>query len=74
MNVDFTPEQEAQLSRIATHAGKEAEQLVKDAALRLLEDDVRFRTAVRKGIEQANRGEFIEETEMDARIKRMFQS
>ncbi len=74
MNVDFTPEQEAQLSRIATHAGKEAEQLVKDAALRLLEDDVRFRTAVRKGIEQANRGDFIEEAEMDARIKRMFQS
>lgn len=74
MNVDFTPEQEAQLSRIATHAGKGLEQLVKDAALRLLEDDIRFRAAVRKGIEQADRGEFIEETEMDTRVERMLQS
>jgi hypothetical protein len=29
---------------------------------------------VRKGIEQADRGEFIEEEEMDARVARMFQS
>jgi len=46
---------------------------VKDAALRLLEDDARFRAGVRKGIEQADRGQFIEEEEMDARVKRMFQ-
>jgi predicted transcriptional regulator len=73
MEVRFTPEQEAQLSEMATQAGKDAEQLVKDAALRLLEDDARFRAAVRKGIEQADRGEFVEEEEMDARIERMFQ-
>jgi len=36
---------------------------VKDAALRLLEDDIRFRAGVRKGIEQADRGEFVEEEE-----------
>jgi predicted transcriptional regulator len=71
MEVHFTPEEEARLSEIATHAGKDAEQLVKDAALRVLEDDARFRAAVRKGIEQADRGEFIEEDEMDARIERM---
>jgi len=74
MEVHFTPEEEARLSEIATHAGKHAEQLVKDAAMRLLEDDARFRAAVRKGIEQADRGEFIEEDEMDARIERMFRS
>ena len=73
MEVHFTPEQEAQLSQIATHAGKGAEQLVKDAAMRLLEEDARFRAAVRKGIEQADRGEFVEEEEMDARVERMFQ-
>jgi len=74
MEVHFTPEQEARLSEIATHTGKNAEQLVRDAAMRLLEDDARFRAAVRKGIEQADRGELIEEQEMDARIERMFQS
>jgi predicted transcriptional regulator len=74
MEVHFTPEQEAQLSQIAAKAGIDAELLVKEAALRLLEEDARFRAAVREGIEQAERGEFIEETEMDARREQMFRS
>jgi hypothetical protein len=41
--VHLTPEQEAQLSQIASHAGTDTERLVKDAALRLLERDARFR-------------------------------
>jgi hypothetical protein len=41
VEVHFTPEQEAQLSEIATHKGKPAEQLVKDAALRLLQNNAR---------------------------------
>jgi predicted transcriptional regulator len=57
MEVHFTPEQEAQLSQIASHAGTDTERLVKDAALRLLEQDARFRAAVRAGIAQADRGE-----------------
>jgi predicted transcriptional regulator len=73
MEVRFTPEQEVRLSQIATREGLDPEELVKDAALRLLEDDTRFRAGVRKGLEQADRGEFIEEQEMDARVKRMFQ-
>jgi predicted transcriptional regulator len=73
MEVRFTPEEEAGLVRIATQEGVDPAELVKDAALRLLEEDARFRAGVRKGIEQADRGEFIEEEEMDARVKRMFQ-
>ena len=73
MEVRFTPEQEAQLAHIASSAGTDAEQLVKDAALRLLQDE-HFRAAVREGIEQADRGEFIEEEEMDARLERMLRS
>ena len=73
MEVRFTPEEEARLARIATQEGVDPAELVKDAALRLLEDDTRFRAGVRKGIEQADRGEFIEEEEIDARVKRMFQ-
>ena len=42
--------------------------------MRLLEQDARFRAAVREGIAQADRGEFIEEEEMDARIERMLNS
>jgi len=73
MEVRFTTEEEARLARIATQEGVDPAELVKDAALRLLEDDIRFRAGVRKGIVQADRGEFIEEEEMDARVKRMFQ-
>jgi hypothetical protein len=59
MEVHFTPEQEAQLSQIAAKAGTDAEGLVKDAALRLLSEDARFRVAVHEGMAQADRGEFI---------------
>jgi predicted transcriptional regulator len=71
MEVQFTPEQEAQLVRIASVEGVAPARLVQDAALRLIENDARFRTAVRKGIEQADQGLFIEEAEMDARVARM---
>ncbi len=74
MEVHFTPEQEARLSHIAASAGTDAERLVKDAALRLLEEDARFRAAVREGIDQADRGEFIEEAEMNARLEQMLRS
>lgn len=74
MEVHFTPEQEAQLSQIASQSGTDAEELVKKAALRLLERDARFRAGVHKGLEQADRGEFVDEAEMDARIERMIHS
>jgi predicted transcriptional regulator len=74
MEVQFTPEQEARLSQIASVEGIEPARLVQDAALLLIEDDKRFRAAVRKGIEQADQGMFIEESEMDARISRLLKS
>jgi hypothetical protein len=48
MEVPFTPEQEAQLAQIATNTGTDAEHLVKDVVLRLLQGDAGFR-AVRPG-------------------------
>jgi predicted transcriptional regulator len=74
MELHFTPEQEAQLARIASQEGTDAERLVKEAALRLLQEDARFRAAVREGVAQADRGEFIEQEEMDARLEQMLRS
>ncbi len=74
MEVRLSPEEEARLAAIAEVVGTNAEQLIKDAALNLLDEDRRFREAVRAGIAQADRGEFIEESEMDARVNRMFSS
>jgi predicted transcriptional regulator len=71
MEVHFTPEQVAQLTKVASREGVGPEELVKDAALKILEDDTGFRAAVRKGLEQAERGELIEEEEMDSRVKKM---
>jgi predicted transcriptional regulator len=73
MKVHFTPEQEAQLAEIANQAGTDAEHLVKNAALRLLERDAGFRVAVHKGMEEADRGEFVADDEMEARMARMLQ-
>lgn len=74
MEVHFTPEQEARLLEIASQAGVDAEHLVKKAALRLLERDTGFRAAVHKGLEQADRSEFVSDDEMEARIERMLPS
>lgn len=71
MEIRLSPDQEARLSKIAMYAGRNPEELVMDAAVRLLEEDAAFRAAVRKGIEQADRGEFVSEQEMDARVRRM---
>jgi predicted transcriptional regulator len=71
VEIQFTPEQETRLSQIASVEGIAPARLVQNAALLLIEDDERFRAGVRKGIEQADQGMFIEESDMDARISRL---
>lgn len=70
--MQLSPEQEAQLAQIAVKAGTNPERLAKDVLVRYLDDEARFLAAVEKGIAAAERGEFIEEDEMDARIEHMF--
>ncbi len=74
MEVSFTPEQEAEPSRIASYNGTPAEQLVKQAALRLVEEEAKFRAGVNRGLDQADRGEFFDHEEVKARIQRLLQS
>lgn len=75
MEVQITAEEEAQLAEIARHAGKRsAVELLKDAGLQLLQEDMRFRNAVLAGKAYADRDEFIEEEEMDARFQEMLRS
>jgi predicted transcriptional regulator len=72
MEVRLTPEQEARLAEIAAETGTKPERLVKDILIRYLDDEARFLAAVETGIAAAERGDFIEEEEMDARVERMF--
>ncbi len=75
MEVSFTPEQEAQLARIARRDGmSDASELVKDAALHLLDEDSRFRTSVLERKSYADRGGFIDEAEMDARVEAILEA
>jgi predicted transcriptional regulator len=71
MEVRFTPEQEQHLAQIAVYSGTDSEQLVRDAALRIVAEDMSFRAAVRRGIEQADRGETLSHEEIKARIDRL---
>jgi predicted transcriptional regulator len=74
MELRLTPDEEARLAAIAAVVGSNPEQLIKDAAFSLLEEDNRFREAVRIGIAQADGGELMDEAAMDARVDRLFPS
>jgi len=60
MEVQFTPEQQAKLSRMAAAQGRAAETLVQEAVERLLNYDDWFLREVEKGLAAADRGEFVE--------------
>lgn len=72
MEVKFTPEQEARITKMAGESGTDPDRLVRDVVTRYLDDEARFLAAVEKGLAAAERGEFVEEEEMDARVERMF--
>jgi predicted transcriptional regulator len=74
MEVQFTPEQQAQIAQIASRFGTRAELFVTNVVARYLDEEARFLAAVEKGIAAADCGEFIEEEEMDARLEAMFKA
>ena len=48
--------------------------MIQEAVDRLLAYNQWFKEQVQVGVDQLDRGEFIEEEEMDARVQRMLQS
>lgn len=71
MEVAFSPEQETLLAEAAVHAGRTTPEYVRDLALSRLDEDRRFARAVDLGLEYADRGEFVDDDEMEARFQRM---
>ena len=74
MQVNLTPEQEAQLLQIASHECIKPEELAKDVLLKLIEDNERYRAAVREGIASADRGEFVEHQDVWANVEKILRS
>lgn len=72
MEVYFTAEQQARISEIAKKSGTAPERIVADVVVRYLDEESRFLAGVKKGLLAAERGEFIEEEEMDARLEAIF--
>ena len=74
MEVHFPPDVETRLQQVASANGTDAEQLVKDTVARMLEDRARFVAGVQRGIEQADRGEFVEHKDVLNRVERLLHS
>ncbi|MSV31293.1 MAG: hypothetical protein EXQ57_02120 [Bryobacterales bacterium] len=60
MDVQFTSDQQAKLSRMAAAQGLPTEALVQEAVDRLLHYDEWFSREVDKGLAAADKGEFVE--------------
>lgn len=74
MNVEFPQSQIEPLNALAAQTGKGTDELVKEAVSKLLAYNDWFKAQVRVGVEQIQRGEFIEEADMDLRVEKMLHS
>jgi predicted transcriptional regulator len=74
MEVHLTPEQEAELSKLATRKGRNENELAQEVIGFYLEHEARFIEAVKRGLESLDRGEYVSHEEVGARIDRLFPS
>jgi predicted transcriptional regulator len=74
MEVHFSPEKEARISRFASRTGKDTAQVVEEAVDRMLEYDARFIEAVEEGRAAARRGDLLEHDEVVEHIEQMLRS
>ena len=74
MEVALSPEQEAQLLRIASRTGRKAEALAQEAIGHLLEHEERFIEAVEKGLASLDRGESVSHQEVGRRLQGLLRS
>ncbi len=72
MEIDFTPDLEAKLGRLAAEQGRDTKALVREAVERLVNYDEWFIREVEKGLAAADRGELIEHEEIGKLIDRRY--
>lgn len=72
MEVQFTLDQQARLSRMAEAQGRAPEILVREAVERLLSYDDWFSREVAEGLAAADKGEFVEHAEILQTIERRY--
>ena len=72
MEVDFTPDLQAKLARLASEQGRDTKALVREAVERMVNHDEWFIQEVEKGLAAADRGELIEHEEIGKLIDRRY--
>ena len=73
MEVNFPPELQAKLDRIASNIPSGADQYVQQLVEHYLDHDVWFRQKVKTSLDQLDRGEFLSHEEVGERLGKMFQ-
>ena len=71
MEVPLQPEKEAQLAQIASQRGLKTDELAQQVLTRYLEDDLRFIEAVNLGLAAAERGDFVEHSEVGVKLQQI---
>jgi predicted transcriptional regulator len=72
MQVDFDPDLESKLARIASERGRSVEMLVAEAVQRFVDYDEWFKREVEQGISAADRGELVEHDAVRSLIDRRY--
>ena len=71
MEVRLNPDLQAKLARLAAQRGSDAEMLAREAIERFVEYDEWFIREVGKGLDSAERGEFLTHEEVGTRLEKM---
>jgi predicted transcriptional regulator len=74
MDIHLTVEQEAQLVELAARSGRKANDLAADAVSRYLDEERRFADAVQRGVNAADRGDFVAADEVWTRVERVLKT
>ena len=74
MVIDLTPEQEAQIREVAAQDNRSLSDILTSTAVWLLKLEGSRDESLRRSLEQADRGEFVEEEELEDRFAKLMQS
>lgn len=71
MEISLAPELEAKLTRIASEAGKAADQVVQELVADYVDHDEWFRREVGKGLASLDSGKFVSHEDVGRQIERI---
>ena len=74
MELHLLDGQEAELNQLSAQTGRRTDDLLQEAVSKLLAHNEWIKQQVQIGVDEIERGEFIDEADMDARVERMLQS